>query len=31
VEWQQRELGRGTGASKKEAETRAAEAALAGL
>jgi ribonuclease-3 len=31
VEWQGRELGRGTGASKKEAETRAAEAALAGL
>ena len=31
VEWQQRELGRGQGASKKEAETRAAEAALAGL
>jgi ribonuclease-3 len=29
VEWQQRELGRGQGASKKEAETRAAEAALA--
>ncbi len=31
VEWQQRELGRGQGASKKEAETRAAEAALAEL
>ncbi len=31
VEWQGRELGRGQGASKKEAETRAAEAALAGL
>jgi ribonuclease III len=31
VEWQKRELGRGHGASKKEAETRAAEAALAGL
>jgi len=31
VEWQGRELGRGTGASKKEAETRAAEAALATL
>jgi ribonuclease-3 len=31
VEWQQRELGRGQGASKKEAETRAAEAALAAL
>jgi ribonuclease-3 len=31
VEWQDRELGRGQGASKKEAETRAAEAALAGL
>jgi ribonuclease-3 len=31
VEWQGRELGRGEGASKKEAETRAAEAALAGL
>jgi len=28
VEWQGRELGRGQGASKKEAETRAAEAAL---
>jgi len=28
VEWQDRELGRGHGASKKEAETRAAEAAL---
>ncbi len=28
VEWQGRELGRGTGASKKEAETRAAQAAL---
>jgi ribonuclease-3 len=28
VEWQERELGRGQGASKKEAETRAAEAAL---
>jgi len=31
VEWQQKELGRGHGASKKEAETRAAEAALAAL
>jgi ribonuclease-3 len=31
VEWQGRELGRGEGASKKEAETRAAQAALAGL
>jgi ribonuclease-3 len=31
VEWQERELGRGHGASKKEAETRAAEAALAAL
>jgi ribonuclease-3 len=31
VEWQGRELGRGQGASKKEAETRAAESALAGL
>jgi ribonuclease-3 len=31
VEWQGRELGRGQGASKKEAETRAAEAALAAL
>lgn len=31
VEWQGRELGRGTGASKKEAETRAAEAALTAL
>ena len=31
VEWQMRELGRGKGASKKEAETRAAEAALAAL
>ena len=31
VEWQGRELGRGQGASKKEAETRAAEAALEGL
>jgi ribonuclease-3 len=31
VEWQKRELGRGQGASKKEAETRAAEAALAAL
>ena len=31
VEWQGRELGRGQGASKKEAETRAAEVALAGL
>ena len=31
VEWQARELGRGQGASKKEAETRAAEAALAAL
>jgi len=31
VEWQGRELGRGQGASKKEAETHAAEAALAGL
>ncbi len=30
VEWQGRELARGQGASKKEAETRAAEAALAG-
>jgi ribonuclease-3 len=29
VEWRGRELGRGSGASKKEAETRAAEAALA--
>ena len=29
VEWQGRELGRGQGASKKEAETHAAEAALA--
>jgi ribonuclease-3 len=28
VEWQGRELGRGEGASKKEAETRAAQAAL---
>jgi ribonuclease-3 len=31
VEWQDRELGRGQGASKKEAETRAAEAALSAL
>ena len=31
VEWQGRELGRGQGASKKEAETRAAQAALGGL
>ena len=31
VEWQGRELGRGAGASKKEAETRAAQAALTGL
>jgi ribonuclease-3 len=31
VEWHARELGRGAGASKKEAETRAAEAALAAL
>src|SRR5450755_3097045 len=31
VEWQGRELGRGEGASKKEAETRAAQAALGGL
>ena len=31
VEWQGRELGRGQGASKKEAETRAAQAALATL
>ena len=31
VEWQGRELGRGNGASKKEAETRAAHAALAAL
>jgi ribonuclease-3 len=31
VEWQERELGRGTGASKKEAETQAALAALASL
>ncbi|HEV3271611.1 MAG TPA: ribonuclease III [Candidatus Methylacidiphilales bacterium] len=31
VEWQGRELGRGHGASKKEAETRAAQAALDGL
>jgi ribonuclease-3 len=31
VEWNQRELGRGQGASKQEAETRAAEAALAAL
>jgi ribonuclease-3 len=31
VEWQGRELGRGRGASKKEAETRAAEAALEAL
>jgi len=31
VEWQGRELGRGEGASKKEAETHAAQAALAGL
>jgi ribonuclease-3 len=31
VEWQGRELGRGEGASKKEAETRAAQAALATL
>ncbi len=31
VEWQGRELGRGQGASKKEAETRAAQAALEGL
>jgi ribonuclease-3 len=31
VEWQGRELGRGQGASKKEAETRAAQAALESL
>jgi ribonuclease-3 len=31
VEWQGRELGRGEGASKKEAETRAAQAALVAL
>jgi ribonuclease-3 len=31
VEWQGRELGRGQGASKKEAETRAAQEALDGL
>ena len=31
VEWQGRELGRGQGASKKEAETHAAQAALDGL
>ena len=31
VEWQERELGRGQGASKKEAETRAAQVALEGL
>jgi ribonuclease-3 len=31
VEWQGRELGRGQGASKKEAETRAAQTALEGL
>jgi ribonuclease-3 len=31
VEWQGRELGRGEGASKKEAETRAAQAALGAL
>lgn len=31
VEWQGRELGRGAGASKKEAETRAAQAALGAL
>jgi len=31
VEWQGRELGRGQGASKKEAEIRAAEAALGAL
>lgn len=31
VEWQGRELGRGEGASKKEAETRAAQAALSEL
>jgi ribonuclease-3 len=31
VEWHGNELGRGQGASKKEAEIRAAEAALAGL
>ena len=31
VEWEGRELGRGQGASKKEAETRAAQAALEGL
>lgn len=31
VEWQGRELGRGQGASKKEAETRAAETALGNL
>jgi len=31
VEWQGRELGRGHGASKKEAETRAAQTALEGL
>ena len=31
VEWQGRELGRGQGASKKEAETRAAQAALSAL
>jgi ribonuclease-3 len=31
VEWQGKELGRGQGASKKEAETRAAQAALSAL
>jgi ribonuclease-3 len=31
VEWQGRELGRGRGASKKEAETRAAQEALDGM
>jgi dsRNA-specific ribonuclease len=31
VEWQGRELGRGQGASKKEAETHAAQAALDAL
>jgi len=31
VEWQQREIGRGCGSSKKQAETAAAKAALTGL
>jgi ribonuclease-3 len=31
VEWQEREIGRGHGSSKKQAETSAAETALAGL